>query len=131
MFSSEAPHTADFPVTFRDAEPRCGEKLGQSVRGALLRAAAVHPHERADGGEESARRSGADSAGAAAASSGVFGACGRSRKFPFRLYSRGGKHGQLHGADKEPGAVAVPMFCTETGHRHEVTLFEERICDLQ
>lgn len=82
MFYSEASHTLEihFPVRVRNANPQCGEKLGRSVRNALLRAAAVHPYERTDGGEESARRSGTNPAGAAtaAADSGVQGAGGRS-----------------------------------------------------
>lgn len=122
-----------FPLTIRYAEPWCGEKPGQSVRGALLLAAALHPHERTGGGEESTRRSGAESAGAAAAAaaSSAQGAGGRSRELPVRLYSRGGQHGQLHGTDKELSAVTVPVLCAEAGSRHEVALFEECICDLQ
>lgn len=122
-----------FPVTSRHAVPWCVERLGRSVRGALLLAAVLHPHERTGGCEESDRGSGAKSAdsAAAAAASCEPGACGRSRELPVRLYSRGGKHGQLHGTDKELGAVSVPMLCAEAGSRHEVALFEERICDLQ
>lgn len=104
------------------------------MRDALLRAAAVHPYERTDGGEESARRSSANPASAAttAADSGVQGACGRSsRELPVRHYSRRGKRGHIHGADKEPSAVTVPVLCAEAGPRHEVAFFEECICDLQ
>lgn len=80
MFYSDPSHTPErgFPVTVRHAEPCRGEKLGRSVRRALLLAVALHPHERTGGGEESAGRSGAQGAG------------GRSRELPVRLHSRGG-----------------------------------------
>lgn len=106
--------------------------LGRSVRGALLLAAALDPHERTSGGEEPKRRSGAKSASAApAAAAGAQGAGGWSRELPVGLHGRGGQHGQLHGTDKELGAVAVPVLCAEAGSRHEVALFEERNRDLQ
>lgn len=129
-------------IIINHAGPRCGEKPCRYVRGALLRAAALHPHERTGGGEESYRRSGAESAGtaAAAAASGAAAASraaqgavsgGRSRELPVRLYRRGGQHGQLHGPDQELGTVSVPVLRAEAGSRHEAAFSAERICDLQ
>lgn len=134
MFYSDPSQAFErrFTAIVRNAGPLCSEKLVRRVRGALMSAAALPPLERIGGDEESARRSGANSAGAAAAAdSGRQGAGGRTGKLPSRLYSRGGEHGQLHGADKELGTVTVSVLCAEIGSGHEVALFRERVCDVQ
>ncbi|ETE70355.1 infB, partial [Ophiophagus hannah] len=52
-------------------------------------------------------------------------------ELPVGLYRCGGEHGQFHGSDQEPGAVAVPLFRAESAPGAETSLASEQLGHLQ
>lgn len=114
------------------APRRDGERDGANAA-AALGAPALGPWR---GGQEELEAAWTAAAAAAAATRGG-GPRAKRRgwaaggELPTGLYSCGGQHGQFHGSDQEPGAVAVPLFRAESAPGAEASLASEQLGHLQ